>query len=222
MAYAPHALVAICGDWGIQSDAAREVWQFGIRISTGTPAGGYLNDPQAYANGVGPNIDTWFRAVGNGMSTLARLLTVKVNNIKPDGSYKDNTTHQYVLPVAHTGGTSGIYPGFTSLAWTFYTDLGRAPGGRGRCYPPNGTYALNGGAFSCNSATATTNVTAAKALLSILLARLDGTTAIMPVVASRQTGALGAIQQVSSDTIFDVQRRRKNRASGVRVTQNWP
>lgn len=223
MPFSPHALVSLGGNWGAgNADAAKETWNFGIRLTTGTPAGGYLGDPQAYANKIGPGIKTWWAAASSSMSQYALLQYIKVNNILPNGKYKDPITHQYLTGLPVGGAGSHTQNGILSLAWTFRTDLGRGRAGHGRVYPPNPCYTMTSGIFSTVSANATLQLTAAKAFLSILLAQLDGTTAVAPCVASRIGGEIGVIQSVEVDTIYDVQRRRKKRAIGTRVSSVWP
>ena len=222
MAFAKHFYVAICGNWGSDVAGVHEVWQFGIRMDTGAPTGHWHPDPQGYANAIGNPIATWFAAATTGMANVARLQIVKVNNINPDGTYADNTTHQFVVGGAGTaGGKTIVEPGYNSLAWTWETDIGRGPGSRGRVYPPNPTFTLLN-AFAIQTTDQTAQLTAAKALLNLLIAAQVGGVGVSPVVCSKTTGAVGTIKAVSVDNILDVQRRRKNRAVSARSRSVWP
>lgn len=61
MAYPLHAYVSLDGDW-TTTDAAAEVWQFGIRVR-GNPLGatnGQLANPQTYLDAIAPNVSAWF------------------------------------------------------------------------------------------------------------------------------------------------------------------
>src|SRR5690242_4004154 len=145
--YGPHALIAFAGDWAT-SDGTGEVWQFGLRVVEGTP-GGFLCDPQGFCDALAGTASTgvrsWFALAANGMSTNARLRLLKVNNINPDGTYHEPLTHLHDYGAGITGGSAQTMDGICSLAYTWETNVvSRGPGSRGRIYPPNPTYGLNG------------------------------------------------------------------------------
>lgn len=220
MAYANHALIQFNGDWGSNADALKETWSFGIRVCRGSTAT-YLTDPQTYANNLGPAVKTWWTATANGMSSNARLLTLKVNNINPAGHYADPNTHLYTLIQPCVGGATPWMDHCLTLAWTWRTNMARGRANHGRVYPPNPSYQL-AGLFTVSSTNANAQLTAAKALLTIISTTLDAGTAVTPVVTSKIDGTTNAINKVEVDTIYDVQRRRKKSAVGVRVASAWP
>lgn len=223
MAYAPHALVALTGGWTF-GDMTAETWSFGIRVSTGDAAGGYLQDPQSYADTVGASLSTWFGGGASTMANQARLTSVKVNNITPDGHYADTVTHGASMNVAGGQAISQL-PALLTLAWTFETGKTGGRARRGRCYPPTGTNTLTAG-VTVPAATVTQAITACKSFLNCLLINEPGTGTshylVRPMVFSRLDGSHNTITKVSVDSVIDVQRRRKKRVQGTRTTSVWP
>lgn len=222
MAYPKHALVAICGKWSA-SDLAQEQWQIGIRVSTHDAAGDYLAGPQAYADVIGPLIATWFGTPANLMRNDAYLTTVKVNNINPAGHYVDPVTHQHAFSgTGNTGGSPPTTPAFCCIASTLETGNTTGRARRGRVYLPSA--AARSAGVSISAGDAATVVTATKALLSILLRNETvGGLLVQPIIASKIDGTFNDIHGVSCNTIWDVQRRRKNRATGTRTAVSaWP
>ena len=223
MPYGAHALVALQGDWA-SSDGANEVWQFGVRVTEGS-GGGFLQDPQGYCGALATPISTWFAAATSGMSAFARLRMLKVNNINPDGSYADPVTHLHDYGAGVTGGVPAVQDHVLSLAYSWTTNaVSRGPGARGRVYPPNPTYTLNG-AFTVTNADVDKALAAAKALLNAIGAAPTGGDldhAAFPCIASKTDGTRHPINNVSVDSVYDVQRRRKNRLTAVRHSSVWP
>lgn len=222
MAYQKHALVAICGKWSA-SDLADEQWQIGVRVSTHEAAGWWLEGPQAYADVVGPLIATWFGTPANLMRNDAYLTTVKVNNITPTGHYADPVTHQHAFSgTGNTGGSAPTTPAFCCIAATLETGNTTGRARRGRIYLPSAAGRSAG--VSISNADAASVVTATKALLTILLRNEPtGGALVQPEIVSKIDGSLNDINGVSCNTIWDVQRRRKNRATGTRTAVSaWP
>lgn len=220
MAYTPHMYVAFCGVW-TGTDSGTEVWQFGVRIDTGTPAGHIHPNPQAYADALGVKMQTWWPLASSMMSNQAKLTTIKANNINADGTYKDTDSHQYAMSPQPVGGNAMTMPGFVSLAWSWTTDRGRKTGGHGRIYPPNAISPITG-SFTIATIDRNLHLTAAKSLLTQMASVQIGGVGVSPVVCSRKDGAIGTIQGVRVDGLYDVQRRRKNRATKVVSSSNWP
>lgn len=217
MAYTPHVLVAIIGGWSSDDE---EVWENTVRLR-GDGGGGVALDPEAYLTAIKAPLATWFSAVGTNMSPRAQLKTVKVNHVGADGRYVDpGTTHlRDYLPVVGGGAPytgSNLLPGKTCLAYTWETDLARGPGHRGRIYPPN-TFDTNVSPFRVSNANAAINAANGAGLLAVLknTGGADGARGI-PVIASRLAGQITDITAVTSDNIYDVQRRRGNRIPSVR------
>lgn len=209
--YATHFLVAFGGGWG--SDAG-EVWQCGVR---GNPGAGFIDtfDEDTYLSEIEAALSSWFSNSDNGMANQANLQWVKCNKIGPDGRYVDPTTHVFDYVSPPPGGSAIVAPGFTSLAYTWGTTHTRGTGTYGRIYPPNSTYAM-GGAFNVSTASTNANRAAGLALLNVLNNHSSTTSEFGPEIASKKDASLTAISRVSSDNIYDVQRRRKNRATSTR------
>jgi hypothetical protein len=213
MPYTPHVLVAFGGSW---VNDATEIWECTVRIS-GDGGGGVTIDPDAYLADVAGPLGIWYH--GAQMDVQASLTWVKANHIAADGTYVDKTvTHLRDFAPAILGSLTHTAPGFCSIAYTWETALLRGPGHRGRVYPPNGSCVpaanFNAAFRIGNQADYAAN---GAGLLAVLknAAGADGTKGT-PVVASKVNGALTPIIGCSADTIFDVQRRRKNRIKGNR------
>lgn len=199
----------------------KEQWACGVRVYTGDPAGDYLQNPQAYADALGPKLATWFGTAANGFPSAAALEFVKVNNIDGAGHYVDGKTHQAALNASGAANPIQLSPAFTCVAITWETGITRGHASRGRIYPPNYIYAPVGSQISATDVTKVVNC--GKALLGIINSTLDGTTLVRPVVVSSiGAGAIREITGVSVDNVYDVQRRRKNRLAATRTTAVWP
>jgi len=211
MAYTPHVLVAFGGSW---SNALTEIWECTVRLSA-DGGGGDTLDPDGYISDIATGLATWYH--GAGMALSSQLKWVKVNHIGADGLYADKTTthvHDYSPPIA--GITLGVAPGFCTLAYTWETAHARGPGHRGRIYPPNNAYATVS-SFQVSAGDATANAEAGASLLAILKnsAGAPGRKGT-PVIASKVDASITPITGCTSDTVYDVQRRRKNRIVGTR------
>jgi hypothetical protein len=214
MAYTPHVLVALGGSW--VGDTG-EMWECTVRLRA-DGGGGVTIDPEAYLADIKPNLSTWFHAVDTGMMMSSRLKWIKCNHIGADGLYVDpTTTHVTDYSPAVAGGMADAGPGFCSIAYTWETAVARGPGHRGRVYMPNCTVAGSGSVFKIGTGSRDQNATAGAGLLAVLKnsAGANGTKGT-PVVASKIGGAIHDIVACTSDDIFDVQRRRKDRIIGSR------
>lgn len=214
MAYTPHVLFAMGGHW--LSDP-EEIWECTVRLSA-DGGGGDTLDCDAYLAAIATPLKTWYSAAGTGMVGFANLEWIKANHIGTDGKYVDTgVTHIRDYTPVVSGGGVGVAPGYCTLAYTWETAVARGPGHRGRIYPPNATRALSG-QFKVSNADATANSLNGAGLLAVLKNTAAGVAGThgTPVVASKIGGAIHEITGCSSDNIYDVQRRRKNRIKGTR------
>nr|CRY97312.1 hypothetical protein [uncultured prokaryote] len=221
MAYLPHALVAFVGDYSNASLAA-ESWQFGVRVfAHGDPSPSFLDDPQAYADNIASDIDTWFGAV-HGIPNYCRLQSIKVNNIDPDGHYADPVTHQHDYSTPPTGpNTSAFLPPQCTVVWSWTTDVARGPAHGGRVYPPTSSWSLAAGAV-LSSTQQGQSLDDALALLDILGSQTDtGSVLVTPCVASSMS-AMHSIEGVRVGAVVDTQRRRRNQLPEAYVSSVWP
>lgn len=216
MVYPAHALLQFGGSL-TQLSGKSEIWTTGIRIAQGSGGNfGFLDDPQAWVTAFAVKLRTWFQLTANGMASSAKLEWVKCNNIRPDGTYKDAITHQAtVTPTAGGAATVGV-PSYCSVAITLETGLVRGLAARGRIYLPNYTYVATGAQISAGDVTAVLG--AGKNLMDAILTTSIASAVVGPVVASKVgTGAIRSLTGLSVDNIYDVQRRRKNRAQSTRT-----
>ena len=219
MAYPAHALVALCGDY-TASALAGEVWQFGVRVVALSEPPGFLADPQAYADGIATDLGTWFEAVP-GIPSYAQLLTVKVNNIDPDGTYHDPVTHQHEYSTPPVGSSSTSFPPQLTIVWSWGTDISRGPASRGRVYTPNAGIAYSTGGI-ISTVAQNNQLDAAKGLLTVLGNQEDtGGVLVSPSVVSSM-GARRGILSVRVGAVVDTQRRRRNRLPENYVVSDWP
>nr|CRY97335.1 hypothetical protein [uncultured prokaryote] len=206
MAFAQHARLSMLGTW---SDSPSEVWDFGCSVvaSDGSP----IVDCQAYVDDIGADLVTFFISSAAGMSNKALLQMVKVAPIGTDGRYEGDPGI-YDAAAGSYGDTAQTGPGFCSFVWTYQSDRMRPPGKFGRSYPPNCTSSLTG-SFTTAPLNATATAEAGAAFLTILQGSAGDA---QPVIASNVTGMNYVITSVNSDTVVDVQRRRKNKIVGSR------
>jgi hypothetical protein len=181
-----------------------------------------MSDPAAYMNRLQSALSAWFALAANGLSQMATLDFVKVNNIGADGKYSSPTTNMYVYPSLIRGGTtvaSSTYPLFVTCVATFLTDVGRGRASRGRISLP---FALDG-AVSASSLVGNTNksrvATGVKALLTSCVAAGAPEGAYVPTVYSSVGGEFSAIRQIRVGNRFDTLNRRKNAIPEAPYTQ---
>jgi hypothetical protein len=219
MAFSPHALLELSGQL-ISLSGPNEIWTMGLRVtgSNSFHAGpledeieGFLDALVDGDHGMSRSLKDWFADPTAGMSNQATLTTVKLNRIGADGKYaQPGITHvRDFTPVA--GGAAPQAPDFLSLVWTYETAKMRGRAHRGRAYPPNPTYAFTGAQVT----NALRDANAARGAAFINLVREAhnndaGFDQLSPVIASRIDGSIETITGVSSDNVYDVQRRRKN------------
>lgn len=220
MPFAPHALVQLQGGYNT-TDAPKEVWTMGIRVRrTGTT--GFLSAPDAYLADIQAGISSWFSTTAHQISNRAVLKLLKVNNINADGHYVDTVTHQHDYGAGIAGGITPTCSADNSLVYTWTTDSSRGLAHIGRVYPPNNTITISG-AVSVSTADVTVAVSAAKALLSVLNINSDGdSTLVRPVICSKKDASYKVITGVKVGSVYDTQRRRRNRAPEVYGVSVWP
>ena len=214
MAYTPHVLFVFGGSWAAD---LTEIWECTVRLEA-NGGGGVTLDCDAYLAAISLPLKTWFAAAGTAMSSRAQLKWIKANHVGADGRYVDGTTtHVRDYGPIVTGGAPDVGPQFCTLAYTWETAVARGPAHRGRIYPPNATRAPST-SFKVDSGQRDANAANGAGLLAVLknTAGADAGTHATPCIASNIGGAIHAITGCTSDDIYDVQRRRKNRVVGSR------
>jgi hypothetical protein len=215
--YTPHLLVAFGGVW---DDQPGEVWECTLRglVQSGDDPAAF--DSDAYLASVAPSLSTWFSGGVALMAGHAQLKWLKCNAINATGHYTHPTTSvfDYSGTILGSGG-SLVTPGFCSLAYTWETGIARGRAHRGRMYPPNSWPLAT--PFTVSAANANSNGAAGAALLHALDNGASGiaTQEINFGIFSALDASHHNIVACTSDNIFDVQRRRKNRVPSVRGTE---
>lgn len=212
MTYIAHGRLTFGGTWDTDSD---ETWSCGIAqkwLGEGEFGDADIN---LYGSTVQPYVKAWFTRATSLIPPDCTLTWTKFVGINSLGEYAtDPYVYDYVPSVAGAGAANGQC-GFTTLAITLETANSRPPGRYGRFYPPGITtlpdYTMS--AFQAPSAAVADVSQSAGTLLHNLIQ-----TNWYPCVASKVgTGQNVQVTTVSADSVFDVQRRRKNKIRGARV-----
>lgn len=160
---------------------------------------------------------------GSGLELLAaaRLSSVKVNRIGPDGRYVDALARETVLtPLAGPG--SVRMPPQLACAATLRGPNPRAKAGRGRMYfPPSSWFASSLGTDGRISSTAATNH--ANGVVGLLQDLNDvylsaGVVAVAGIASKAGTGAFQPVVQVTVGRVLDTIRSRRNKLDEDFVT----
>lgn len=213
MAYTPHTLMEF---GGLLSEAGSygEIWSCGIRcfsINNNAPVTSANLD--AYLDALAPLLLAYWNVPQNGMVTTATLGHLKLNNINAAGRYAEDTTHQHDYAAGLNGPNSQLAPNFCSVVWTWETGIARGRAHRGRMYPPNPSYAPQGGKISGTDRDSAAN--AAQRFIHDVCRAIRGTAVedmLSPHVFSKLDGSHHPITGATVDDVYDVQRRRKNQA----------
>lgn len=217
MTYPPHALVQFGGTLTPLTGQS-EIWTCGVRVTKAVVGGGggFLDDPQGYANSLVTPLKTWFASAAD-LANDATLTWVKVNNINAAGKYNDPVTHRADIP-PQVGSGIPKAPQFCCIALTLETGFLRGPAHRGRIYLPNYVYSFTGSQTS--AANVALVLAAGKRLMQTLQTPGGGATpASTPVVVSKLgSGAVRPITGLSVDNIYDYISRRKDRLTSTRTS----
>lgn len=207
--YTPHTLVQFGGT--LTNPA--EIWSCSIRGWIGVDTQHPVTDLPAYIGRLQAPLKAWFVNSVSGMTSDATLDYVKVNNIKADGHYADNVTHQFGYSPSGVGGTtpvSGSYPHFVTCAATFLTDAGRGRASRGRISLP---FDLTGSAPASSLIASTKKTTVANSVKVLLQTVRDAGPPegqFVPTVFSSVGGEWSVIRSIRVGGRFDTINRRKN------------
>lgn len=216
MAYAKHARIELVGSW---VDEAAEVWASTLHV---TQFGSdWLDDPDDYISEITSALHDWWVSEAAGISSLATLETLKVNNINPDGTYAEAITHLHDFAQPLVGFAAPKGPQFCSVVFSYDSGIKRGFAARGRSYLPNCTRALST-AMRFSDADAAFELVAANGFLDVFRNVTSDSNRATPVLVSKHAAEIRSISGVSVDNIFDVQSRRKNRIAGTRFSAAYP
>jgi hypothetical protein len=223
--YPPHALVELSGTLvGSGTGVFDEQFSCGLRVVS--DANGWLDFPDEAATAFAAKFAAWWPLSAAQMSTQAKLTAVKVNNIKPDGKYKDAVT--WSASVASVAGfvAPNALPAFVCVAYTWTTAVSRGSAARGRNYLPNAWTTVGGGSV-ITTTTQNLMVTAAKGFLDCIrtaVTPLNGN--IHPAIVSPGgkvvPPGMQRITGVRVGRTIDVQRRRKAQVPESYASSVWP
>lgn len=211
MPYAAHTLVTIGGTLLEAAGQPNEIWQIGVRVD------GVQGQEQAYLDALaddtstGGTITQWWLTSANCLSNSAVLNYVKVAAVLPNQQLPA-LTHNFTTP--HRGPNEAQLPNFVSMAITLEGANPKAPGNRGRVYPPN-TVPFSGSSTD----TSQPQKIAASGVSLVDALSGGGTLGAIPVIASKKYGTLVPIVACSADCILDTQRRRRNQLLEFRQTE---
>lgn len=218
MAYAPHSRLTVAGSW--EGDIS-EIWEWTLSLC-GPTGSGPVTNPDAFLLAAAPIVSAFHSAQGSEISPDAQLLTLKIASIGADGKYVGEASIYDYNPSISGGAQDSTNPGFCCMAITLQSAVLRGPGSRGRFYPPNccfpvqGKQTAGGSVFLVDAAHVGPALAAARTMLNALA----GTNDCVPVIASRVNGTNSAVTGLSMNDIADTQRRRKNKIKGTRQTVN--
>lgn len=166
-------------------------------------------------------VSTWWpkapgASLGIGISSAAKLTSIKLNRINTAGHYQDAEAKEYIYPGAIAGtGTAGVPPQL-SLVVSLRGAAPRSHGGKGRMYfpPTTGTNTgLDSATGQITVALATNHANGIASLLtSIASAYVSaGITAVPGIASAAGAGAFQAVDYVHVGRVVDTMRSRRNK-----------
>lgn len=204
MAYAPHVKVSFGGTLH-DTGAGPEIWNCTVAM-----LGPDAAQCGIYLAAIKAPLANWFHASESKCASSSTLDYAKANHIDPSGAYTlSGVTNQVDYSPPITGATAQTVPSILSVVTSWYTDVSRGPGSRGRIYLPNFT-TPNPDSLILSPAFCTQVATAGKNLLIALSQSFGGAANAFPVVASNVDGSTHPITKIGVGNVIDVQRRRKD------------
>lgn len=209
MTYPRHWLLQWTGHQG----EITETFSNGIRLALYGVQDAPVDEEEYLDETAVPALSAWFASPSSFISSSAKMLNIKFNEIGPNGRYVEQTvTHERTVNVSGgTSGVSNIHP--LQVAWclSWRTNAAaRGPGSHGRIYVPRPVVALSalGDASPANCASA-------GIVAEILLDSLDVSVGVPPgavlrpsIVSNVGAGLANQIDYIVIDSQLDIQRRR--------------
>jgi hypothetical protein len=215
--YHPHTLIQMSGRLAASQNALTsypEIWSASLRgRQDNNGADEPVQDLEGMLQGLGPTLGTLFASVSFGVSALATLDVLKINNINEDGHYASNVTHQYNYSSLVRGGvtpTLSTLPMFVTCTGTLLTDSHRGRASRGRITLPWSLSAEAPGSSSMLPASQQTVASSVQALIQTIKPTPVGIANFVPMVVSSLGGEWSVIRSVRVGHRFDTLNRRKN------------
>lgn len=152
---------------------------------------------------------------GLGISSSAKLTSVKLNRINTAGHYQDAGTKEHVLSPSIAGPSGGLIPPQLSVVGTLRGVNERAHAGKGRMYLPI-TAAMITGMASDGRLTTTSALEHANGVASLVSGLIDlyisaGVTAVPGIASKAGAGAFQGVNKISVGRVIDTMRSRRNK-----------
>lgn len=207
-----HHHVTLLGDMF----GGNEIWTTGFTM--GNTAGGDVGNPMTEANAQAI-YDLWkpiWQNAANGFNNGYRFLGVKVAMVTTEGKSSPENTAYYYGPAAVDGGyNTNRNPAQVSLVATLQTLKARGRGSKGRMFLPGVGFSVGSdGKISQVQSTQLANQ------LKIFLDGVNASTSVPGVVVLQSAEVAGVpfkeaeqnrVSAVKVGTVFDTQRRRRNK-----------
>lgn len=175
---------------------------------------------ESLVDAVGEAVADWFVGdlastpeTGIGITSAAKLTSVKVNRIGSDGRYVDATAREWVAPSPISGAYPTVVQPQLTMALTLRGTNERARAGRGRIFfPPSRTCGLIGTSGTVSAAAALSYAKGGLLLLSALndVYLTEGVSAVAGIASKVGSGAFQSVVQVSSGRVVDTIRSRRS------------
>lgn len=187
---------------------------------------GAVTDP--LITGVADAVSGWWdnpltASQGIDLSAAAKLVSVKLNRIGPDGKYMDPVKEKILTtPVSGGSGVANMGPAQLSIAATLRGANPRARAGKGRMYFPVSALCVSN--LGTDGRVSTVNAKKYSDAVAFLLARIGDAyftagVAASPGIASRQgAGAFQSAREVTVGRVVDTVRSRRNKLAEDFVT----
>lgn len=148
--------------------------RFNATLSIVPSALGEISMPavnEATLDAVAAAVRAWWVNAGAGVGpaaiSSARLTSIKLNRIGPDGRYMDNEAMEHVFTTPAPGTNNGTVAAQLSLAATLRTAVTRGRGSKGRIYlPPTFSVQSIGADGRVTASAATVHANSVKALIT--------------------------------------------------------
>lgn len=195
-----------------------DTWSMSVHLyDSGFDIGGNSGDYVEVLGNIADLATIWFTSGQARISSSARLTSVKLNQIGPDGKYKNPYTNEELI-----GSGQGVAGGVPSVQWqhfsaciTHRTGIKRGAAAAGRVFPPAVLLSPGAGGVAQDS-DITPMADVWRNFLQGVYEAVPGEIAGMPVIVSTGTKAapntptMRPITRVEIGNVIDVQNRRRN------------
>lgn len=209
-----HRIVVIGDLYGV------EEFNFSLTVAPLTGAANIPASTQALTDAVGAAVATWYpKLAGSGGCSIiqqARLQSVKVNRLDPDGHYKDPVSFEAIVgPIQ--GGSGALVAPQLAMAVTLASVIPRGRGSKNRFYlPPLTAFATVDSTGRVSAANAGAIASGAKGLIDALNAVYAGfgggfdPAHRVAVASSAGAGSFRDVAKIRVGRVIDTMRSRRS------------